>query len=84
MFFAPLSIREQRLTSQQNLDKAALGAIIQRDYREEDDHGQKVRDVFYQADFFVRNNQENKIQLEKSLGRFLEIIFDSPGTYTDA
>lgn len=76
--FAPLGVREQRLTLQQNLDKAALSKIIQRDYREEDDHGQKVRDVFYQADFFVRNDQENKIQLEKSLGRFLEIIFGSP------
>ncbi|MFC5299735.1 anti-phage dCTP deaminase [Azospira restricta] len=76
--FAPQSVREQRLTVQQNLDKPALGAIMQRDYREEDDHGQKVRDVFYQADFFVRNDQENKLQLEKSLDRFLEIIFGSP------
>ena len=76
--FAPLSVREHRLTSQQNLDKTALSTIIQRDYREEDDHGQKVRDVFYQADFFVRNDQENKILLEKSLDRFLEIIFGSP------
>lgn len=76
--FAPQAVREQRLTVQQNLDRTALGAIMQRDYREEDDHGQKVRDVFFQADFFVRNDQENKNQLEKSLGRFLEIIFGSP------
>lgn len=76
--FAPLSVREHRLTSQQNLDKTALSEIIKRDYREEEDHGQKVRDVFYQADFFVRNDQENKIQLEKSLNRFLEIIFGGP------
>lgn len=76
--FAPLSVREHRLTSQQNLDKTALSAIIQRDYKEEEDHGQKVRDVFYQADFFVRNDQENKIRLEKSLDRYLEIVFGSP------
>jgi len=76
--FAPLSVREQRLTIQQNLDKVALGSIIQRDYREDEDHGQKVRDVFYQSDFFVRNDQENKIQLENSLKRFIEIIFGSP------
>lgn len=76
--FAPQSVREQRLTIQQSLDKEALGAIMQRDYREEDDHGQKVRDVFFQADFFVRNDQENKIQLEKSVNRFLDIIFGNP------
>ncbi len=76
--FAPQSVREQRLTVQQSLDRASLGTIMQRDYREEDDHGQKVRDVFFQADFFVRNDQENKNQLEKSLSRFLEIIFGSP------
>jgi deoxycytidylate deaminase len=76
--FAPLSVREQRLTVQQNLNKAALGAIIQRDYREEDDHGQKVRDVFYQSDFFVRNDRDNTLQLEKALSRFIEIIFGSP------
>lgn len=76
--FAPLAVREQRLTSQQNLDKAAIGAIVQRDYTEDEDHGQKVRDVFYQADFFVRNDQENTKRLEKSLDRFIEILFGSP------
>lgn len=76
--FAPLGVREQRLTSQQQLDKATLGQIVKRDYREEDDLGQRVRDVFFQSDFFIRNDQENKKQLQKSLDRFTEILFGSP------
>ena len=73
--FAPLSIRERRLEFQQHLDKAQIGEIIDHDYTEEEDHGQKVRDVFYQADFFVRNDQENTFRLKQTLERFLEILF---------
>ena len=76
--FAPLAVRECRLTSQQNLDQASLAAIMRRDYTEDEDHGQKVRDVFYQADFFVRNDQENTRVLIKSVSRFLEVLFGSP------
>ncbi len=73
--FAPLAVREQRLMFQQHLDKAAIGAIVQRDYTENEDHGQKVRDVFYQADFFVRNDQENTSRFRQELDRFIEVIF---------
>lgn len=76
--FAPMNVREQRLSSQVQLDKAAIGAIVQRDYTEEEDHGQKVRDVFYQADFFIRNDQENTNRLKQTLERFVEILFGSP------
>jgi deoxycytidylate deaminase len=73
--FAPLAIRERRLEFQQHLDRAQIGEIIDRDYTEEEDHGQKVRDVFYQADFFVRNDQENTVRLKQTLERFLEVLF---------
>jgi deoxycytidylate deaminase len=76
--FAPLAVREQRLVSQQNLDQTQLAKIVQRDYTEDEEHGQKVRDVFYQADFFVRNDQENTVRLEKSISRFIEVLFGSP------
>lgn len=76
--FAPLAIREWRLEHLQSLGKTQIDEIIQRDYMEDDDHGQKVRDVFYQADLFIRNDKENLKQLERALDRFIEILFGSP------
>jgi dephospho-CoA kinase len=76
--FAPLIVREQRLEFQEHLDKAQIEAIVRRDYSEEEDHGQKVRDVFYQADFFVRNDHENTSRLKQTIIRFIEIIFGAP------
>lgn len=76
--FAPLSVRTQRLISQQGFEKAALSAIFEKDYKEEFPYGQQVRDVFHQSDFFVRNDRENTNKLQKTLDRFLEIIFEKP------
>ncbi len=76
--FAPLTVRNKRLTIQEGWDKEKINPIIQRDYTEDEEHGQKVRDVFYQADFFVRNDKENKTRLNNILFRFLEILFGSP------
>lgn len=76
--FAPLAVREERLEYQEHLDGQAISAIMQRDYTENDEHGQNVRDVFYQADFFLRNDQDNNSRLKASLERFVEILFGSP------
>lgn len=76
--FAPLSVRTQRLTSQKGFEKPALSAIFEKDYKEEFPYGQQVREVFHQADFFMRNNHENTNKLRKTLDRFLEIIFGKP------
>lgn len=77
--FAPYSIREQRLsTAQPSISKKLISRITDRDYLEDEDHGQKVRDVFYLADFFVRNDQQNKIQLKKTIERFVDVLFGSP------
>jgi hypothetical protein len=76
--FAPLSVRTQRLTSQQGFEKPALSAIFDKDYKEEFPYGQQVREVFHQADFFIRNDHENTNKLRKTLDRFLGIIFGEP------
>ncbi len=78
--FAPLEVRNRRLRSSKDSDESSLSRMIQRDYCEEGDrkHGQDVRAVFHQADFFVRNEQENTKDLKESLERFLEIIFGWP------
>ncbi|RCN55748.1 anti-phage dCTP deaminase [Acidiferrobacter thiooxydans] len=76
--FAPRHVREYRLITQQNLDRGDLSKIIERDYTEDEDHGQKVRDVFHKADLFIRNDGDDHRHLKESLSRFLEIIFGSP------
>lgn len=76
--FAPYDVRNQRLTTQGNLDPTQVNNIIQRDYSEDEDFGQKVSDVFHRSDFFIRNDQDNTSQLERSICRFLEVLFGSP------
>lgn len=76
--FAPFDVRKKRLKQQQNITESEVGGIVQKDYTENEEHGQNVRDVFYQSDFFVRNGDENTINLEKTLRRFIDIIFGSP------
>jgi deoxycytidylate deaminase len=76
--FAPLSVRTQRLTSNMGFERTALSTIFDKDYKEEFPYGQQVREVFHQADFFIRNDHENTSKLERTLDRFLEIIFGKP------
>lgn len=76
--FAPLVVRAQRLTSQGGFERPALSTIFDKDYKEEFPYGQQVREVFHQADFFIRNNHENTNKIRKTLDRFLEIIFGKP------
>lgn len=76
--FAPLTVREKRLEYQEHLDVKTISTIIQTDYVEDENHGQNVRDVFYQADLFLRNDQDNTTRLKKSLERFVDILFGAP------
>lgn len=76
--FAPKDVREDRLRHAQRADEQNLQEIIKRDYSEAEKHGQSVRDVFHQADFFVRNDQPNTESLRGSLVRYLEILFGYP------
>jgi cytidine deaminase len=50
--------------------------IITRDYREDDEYGQKVSDAFAEADFFLRYS-DDKINLSE-LERFFQICFGHP------
>ena len=77
--FAPLSVRKKRLTSHQGFESPELAAIIERDYSEDFEYGQQVRDVFHQADLFIRNDHENTSKLDGILRRFLEIVFGKTG-----
>lgn len=76
--FAPYEVREFRLAHQLHIDKAQIHEIAQKDYKEQQEHGQNVRDVFHQSDFFIRNDKENTKSLDAALDRFLGILFSSP------
>lgn len=73
--FAPLGVRTERLEAVPHINRNKIPEIIQRDYLEDDDSGQKVRDVFYHADLFIRNDQENTVRLKNDIERFLEVLF---------
>ena len=76
--FAPIEVRRLRLRTLKGFDTAALDAIIAHDYKETDSYGQSVRDSFFQADFFVRNDQSNDSRLTRDVTRYLEILFGIP------
>ncbi len=83
--FARDEVRIKRLIQEKEYSKKEVTSLIQRDYKEEDiegktkkSPGQNVRDVFYQADFFISNNADNDSDLKKSITRFIGILFGLP------
>lgn len=76
--FAPYTVRTKRLLHDEDIDEDKISSIVEKDYREDNKSGQNVRDVFYQADYFLRNDKDNVKHLESSLKRFIEILFCIP------
>jgi deoxycytidylate deaminase len=73
--FAPDEQRKARLeTSGDPIDGLIRETIMQTDEAEGVVHGQRVRDTIHLADFFIRNNR-TRIDLEKSVSRYLELLF---------
>jgi deoxycytidylate deaminase len=76
--FAPTDVRRRRLTDQLGFKPTEIDDIIRNDYSEREDYGQSVRDTFFQADMFVRNDQQNDAKLRGNLARLIEILFGRP------
>jgi deoxycytidylate deaminase len=76
--FAPEETRENRLRSLEGWDARRLTELLDRDTKQELVYGQGVRDTFFQADFFVRNDGQNDDPLIRTLARHLEVIFGVP------
>ena len=82
--FAPEATRKDRLTKKHQGKHSVndLPVQIQRyisdDYSDGQEKGQNVRDLFFQADFFVNNDQPNDDKLQVDIGRFLDSIFGAP------
>lgn len=73
--FASENVRERRLNSA-GFEKAELSEIKERDRDEGLVHGQHVQKCSELGDFFVRNNHESKDPLQRTVERYLEVLFD--------
>jgi deoxycytidylate deaminase len=69
--------RHQHLTDDKGMTQAQANELIRVDEDESFDHGQKTRDTYHLADFFL-NLGSNNDQVKNRLQRFLELIFSHP------
>jgi deoxycytidylate deaminase len=74
--YSPLHERKENLLNK-NLSKSEIEQIINNDNFENDSSGQRVRDVFIEADFFVRASNNSLVDISKKVERYLHLIFDS-------
>ncbi|WP_026028937.1 anti-phage dCTP deaminase [Vibrio ordalii] len=69
--------RHKYLTDDKGMTQAQANELIRIDEDESFDHGQKTRDTYHLADFFL-NLGSNNDQVKNRLQRFLELIFSHP------
>jgi deoxycytidylate deaminase len=70
--FAETSQRRKNLL--QTLDAVVAERAMDRDRREEEDHGQQLDKTLKLADLFLRNNDENKASTVRQIQRFAKLI----------
>jgi deoxycytidylate deaminase len=71
--YSPIELRIQELEKKLG-DKSEVYKLIDRDSGEECGHGQSVREVFPQADFFLRINDGTDDQIRANLARYLDLL----------
>lgn len=69
--------RHKYLTDDKGMSQTEANELIRIDEDESFDHGQKTRDTYHLADFFL-NLGGNGDQVKNRLQRFLELIFSHP------
>jgi deoxycytidylate deaminase len=72
--FAPEEVRRSRIVSLGRNENYVMD-IFQRDEDEGIKSGQRVRDAMFLADFFIRNDGDNDINLRRTVARFLDVMF---------
>lgn len=72
--FAPQDVRKTRLTSAGG-DEVLAEKVMKRDQKDEESTGQQVSKTAHLADYFIRNHEDTRDRLKKSVDRFLEVIF---------
>ena len=71
--YSPLTLRMHELEKKLG-DKSEVYKLINRDSGEELVNGQSVRDVFPQADFFLRISDGTDDQIRANLSRYLDLL----------
>ncbi|MGL6013162.1 MAG: anti-phage dCTP deaminase [Shewanella oncorhynchi] len=74
---ADVKRRHKYLTDDKSCTQEQANELIKIDEDESFDHGQKTRDTYHLADFFL-NFGKNDDQIKNRLQRFLELIFSHP------
>lgn len=74
---ADVKRRHKYLTADKSCNQEQANELIKIDEDESFDHGQKTRDTYHLADFFL-NFGKNDDQIKNGLQRFLELIFSHP------
>lgn len=74
--FAPEDIRKERLRRKGH-NSIDLSRTMERDEEEGLEYGQKVRETIHESDFFVRNDGISESLLERTIKRYLNILFNS-------
>ena len=69
--------RHKYLQDDKSCTQQQATELIQIDEDEQLDHGQRTRDTFHLADFFI-NLGKNDDQVKNTIQRFLELIFSNP------
>lgn len=72
--FAPDTVRLKRLTSM-GADEVAALKVMKRDQADDETHGQQVSKTAHRADYFIRNHSDTRDNLNKSVRRFLNVVF---------
>lgn len=71
--YSPLPLRVRELERKYK-KPGEVHTLIDRDSGEELDEGQSVRDIFPQADFFLRVNEGTDQQIKNSVQRYLDLL----------
>ncbi|ATE70356.1 anti-phage dCTP deaminase [Lysobacter capsici] len=69
-------VRQERLKNM-GVPQSQLFALLNRDMGEKAEFGQKVRKVFAASDYFIRNDDENRDNIELNIDRFLDVLFEA-------
>jgi deoxycytidylate deaminase len=72
--FAPESLRKRRLQDRGVVDDCDL--VVKHDEDEEGSSGQKVRELFFRADYFLRNDSGTTDRIGADLDRFLRVVLN--------
>jgi len=73
--FSPMKEREMYLRDQKQMKEEEVKKLIATDEYEENDHGQDVRHVFTEGDFFVRMSVKTLDKVESKVDRYLKLMF---------